>query len=1032
VAYTFLLDGESHVAELTYEELDRKARDVAALLAAQASPGARALLVYSAGLEFVAAFLGCLYANVVAVPAFLPDSGRGRRTLPRLRAITNDARPGLALTETALLPALDEFLSGEGVHAIPKRLATDRIGDGLEVRALPPRVNPETLAFLQYTSGSTASPKGVMVSHGNLTANARRMCQAFGLTEHSIGVCWLPWYHDMGLVGHVLQTLFVGGRCVLMSPTAFLQKPVRWLRAISRYQATISAAPDFAYDLCVRKIPAEDRAGLDLRSWRVAINGAEPVRPQTLDAFAAAFAPCGFRREAFYPSYGLAEGTLLVTGCRGAAPSTVLPVQRRSLERNRVLVAAGDNEDSRRLVSCGRAADGEVAVVDPTTLRHCPPDQIGEIWVTGPHVAKGYWNRPDETAAVFQASLAGSGGGPFLRTGDLGFLRDGNLFITGRQKDLILVRGANHYPEDIEATVGLSHPTLRPHGGAVFGLDDAGDVRLVVAHEVVRGQERSDLSEVVAAVRRAVAQEHGLQVQVVLLLRAGVLPRTSSGKLQRQACAASYKARTLHALACSDLADQERPALGRPPAVPAGELERLLTDLWQDVMGLKGIGVHDNFFELGGSSIQAAMLANRLQERLGAIVSPVTFFDVPTIALMARYLSDHYAASLAAAGLAAAHFPAHEAGQAPEGGPVLDEGTMARLRGLLRRTSPRDGHAIRSRNPRVIFILGPPRSGTTLLRVMLGGHPRLFAPPELELLPFDTLKERRAFFGGGFEFWLQGATRAVMELKGCDGGAAERFLRDSEKADMPVAELYGLFQKLLGGRTLVDKSPSYALDSGVLERAEQLFDEPLYLYLLRHPHAVIRSFEEAKLHLATPVFFTTPPECSPRQLAEFVWLISHNNIQAFLQKVPAHRQLRVCFERLVTEPQASLEGICHFLRLDLVPDMVNPYQEKQRRMTDGVTDLAPMVGDPKFHRHDDIDPTAADRWRKYEVPDFLGPKTWAMAESLGYVREGPPREQRTPEADGATPGLTSHEAESLLARLDQLSDEQVEALLKVL
>jgi hypothetical protein len=371
----------------------------------------------------------------------------------------------------------------------------------------------------------------------------------------------------------------------------------------------------------------------------------------------------------------------------------------------------------------------------------------------------------------------------------------------------------------------------------------------------------------------------------------------------------------------------------------------------------------------------------------------------------------------------------HEAGQAPEGGPPLDEGTTARLRGLVRRTAPRDGHATRAKNPKAIFILGPPRSGTTLLRVMLGGHPRLFAPPELELLPFDTLKERRGFFGGGFEFWLQGVTRAVMELKGCDGAAAERFLRDAEDAGMPVTELYGLVQKLLGGRTLVDKSPSYALDAGVLERAEQLFEEPLYLYLLRHPSAVTRSFEEAKLHLATPVFFTAPPECTPQQLAEFVWLLCHENIQAFLQKVPAHRQHRVSFERLVTEPRTNLEGICHFLGLNFVPDMANPYQEKQRRMTDGVSGLSPMVGDPKFHRHEGINASAADRWRKYNVPDFLSPRTWAMAESLGYEHEGPAREQRPPETDGSTPELTSQEAEALLARLDQLSDEQVEALL---
>jgi acyl-CoA synthetase (AMP-forming)/AMP-acid ligase II len=989
VAYTFLLDGESRVADVTYQELDCKARAVAAALAAQAPPGSRVLLAYPAGLEFIAALLGCLYANMVVVPAFPPEPGRSRRSLPRLRAIAKDAQPRLALTEAALLPALDEFLAGENVIAVPHRLATDRIGDGREAMGLPPSVDRDTLAILQYTSGSTASPKGVMVSHGNLLASAQRTCQAFGLTERSIGVCWLPWYHDLGLIGHVLETLFVGGRSILMSPAAFLQRPVRWLRAITRYRATVSAAPDFAYELCARKISAEDRAELDLSSWHVAINAAEPVRARTLDAFAAAFAPCGFRCEAFYPCYGLAEATLFVTGCRAAAPSAVLEVQRRSLERNQVLVSERGNEDSRRLACCGRAvADGEVAIVDPTTLRRCPPDQIGEIWVTGPHVAEGYWNRPDDSAAVFRAYLADTGEGPFLRTGDLGFLRNGDLFVTGRLKDLILVRGANHYPEDIEATIGLSHPALRSHGGAVFGLETPEEVLLVVAHEVARGYERSDLGEVIAAVRRAVAQEHGLQAHVVLLLRAGGLLRTSSRKVQRRACAAAYEAGTLPVLACSDLAGQERPALGSPPAAPDGDLERALTDLWREVLGIQDVGVQDNFFELGGSSIQAAMLANRLQERLGAIVSPVALFEAPTVALLACYLLDNYGASLAASAPVSTGPSLNGAVQTPKPGTPLDEETIARLRGLVRRANPRDGAAPRARQARAIFILGPPRSGTTLLRVMLGGHPRLFAPPELELLPFETLKERREFYGVSYEFWLQGATRAVMELKGCDGVAAERFLRDCEAADMPVAELYGLFQSWMGDRTLVDKSPSYALDPGTLRRAEQAFDEPLYIYLLRHPQAVVQSFEKAKLHLVTPVFFAAPPACSPCELAEFLWLLSHENIQAFLRTIPAHRQHRVCFERLVSEPQANLEGICRFLGLDLAPDMMEPYKERRRRMTDGVSDLIPMVGDPKFHRHETIDAAAADRWRKCHAPDILSPRTWEMAEALGYVPEG--------------------------------------------
>ncbi|HEY9422517.1 MAG TPA: AMP-binding protein, partial [Thermoanaerobaculia bacterium] len=395
-------------------------------------------------------------------------------------------------------------------------LPTDLLAGVAPVAPLP-EPDPQALAFLQYTSGSTADPKGVMVTHANLLHNERMIGAAFGMDEESVVVGWLPLYHDMGLIGNVLQPLHAGARCVLMSPVSFLQRPMRWLEAISRYRATTSGGPNFAYELCLRKADPEALAGLDLASWRVAFNGAEPVRPSTLERFAETFAPCGFRPEAFYPCYGLAEATLFVTGGeRGSWP-------RISGSR----------------VSCGHAWMGQrLAVADPETGMELPTGVEGEIWIAGPSVARGYWKNAEATVQDFNAFLE-TGEGPFLRTGDLGVLDGGELYVTGRIKDLIILRGRNLYPQDIELTAERSHPDLRPGNGAAFSVEIAGEERLVVVHEVER-RRREGFEEVAEAVRRAVAEEHEAQVHEVVLIRTAGLHKTSSGKVQRGLCRRLY------------------------------------------------------------------------------------------------------------------------------------------------------------------------------------------------------------------------------------------------------------------------------------------------------------------------------------------------------------------------------------------------------------------------------------------------------------------------------------------------------------
>jgi len=550
-AYLFLAEGEVEAGRLTWRELDERARSVAATLRESCAPGVRALLLFPPGLDFVVSFFGCLYAGVVAVPAYPP---RPRRDDPRLRSVARDSSPAVVLTTSSLLAGAAQLIERTPELAEVRWLAADALpaAGAWEGAAL----RPEDLAFLQYTSGSTASPKGVMVSHGNLAHNERMIQAAFGQDEESVVVGWLPLYHDMGLIGNVLQPLWSGGRCVLMAPAAFLQRPRRWLEAIDRYRATTSGGPNFAYDLCARRIGPAEREGLDLSSWRVAFNGAEPVRAETLERFAAAFAPCGFRRQAFFPCYGLAEATLLAAG--GAGGARTASFSGASLERHQPEAPRGA-EPERRLVGCGGPwLEQRLAIVDPETGAESPPGRVGEIWLAGPSVAQGYWGQPEETERAFRARLAGAAGADgadgddaerFLRTGDLGFFAAGELFVTGRLKDLIILRGRNHYPQDLELTAERSHPALRPGSGAAFSVDVEGEERLVIVQEVERRAEgHADLGEIGAAVRRSITGEHEVPVREVVLVRAGTVPKTSSGKIQRRLCRSLYQESRLEVL----------------------------------------------------------------------------------------------------------------------------------------------------------------------------------------------------------------------------------------------------------------------------------------------------------------------------------------------------------------------------------------------------------------------------------------------------------------------------------------------------
>ena len=562
-AYTFLVDGELEGAHLTYSELDHRARVIAAWLQQHVEPGARTLLVYPADLEFIIAFFGCLYAGVIAVPTYPPQT-RTKRSLAKLQSIMNDVQPSVVLTISSLSSMVEAlFAQAQELQDTPL-VATDNLASNLVDSWQAPTIDSSTLAFLQYTSGSTGMPKGVMLTHGNLLYNVSLMCRYFNVTQESRSVTWLPLYHDMGLIGSILDTIYAGIETKIMSPVAFLQRPIRWLQAISNARATHCGAPNFAYDLCVRKVTPEQKAILDLSCWQLAFNGAETIRPETLQRFVETFAPCGFRPEAFYPCYGLAEATLMVTGRHNSALPVIRTFQAAALENNQAVLAQEQTtamgEGLHTFVGCGQTIEGQrIVIVHPESLIQCQSNQVGEIWVSGPGVSQGYWQQHEETQRTFRAYMADTGEGPFMRTGDMGFLHEGELFVTGRLKDLIIIRGRNHYPQDIELTVEQSHPALRPGCGVAFSLDVSHEERLVIVQEVDRQYRNLNVDEIVTQIRQAVAEQHELQVYAVVLVKMGSILKTSSGKLQRRACREAFVTQSLDVIGQWTLPLEERP-----------------------------------------------------------------------------------------------------------------------------------------------------------------------------------------------------------------------------------------------------------------------------------------------------------------------------------------------------------------------------------------------------------------------------------------------------------------------------------------
>ncbi|OLP52979.1 siderophore biosynthesis protein [Rhizobium rhizosphaerae] len=645
----------------SWAELRDRSQAVAMTLRRQGfvTAGARILVVYPPGLGFVAAFFGCLYAGTVPVPVPAPRRADGIR---RWLHIARDAGIAGIVCAPELAEPLEPLMRaiGHGFCLSPPAADATQPRPAGEEPLAPAPLGPRQVAFLQYTSGSTSDPKGVMVTHGNLIANLAQISRAFRYSDNDRSACWLPHYHDMGLIDGLLSPVFNGFPVALMAPAAFLRRPLRFLELASHVRATVIGGPNFAYEHCAEKAAPDAMPGLDLSAIRIAYNGAEPIRPKTLKRFAAAFAPHGFSWDAFYCCYGQAEATLFQTGGAPQEPPRILAVDRQALVGEGRAVAARLAEGiaegvAMELAGCGQPAEGlDLAFVDPERGARVAEGEVGEIWIRGPNVTPGYWGRARLNAESFDQTLDGTGG--WRRTGDLGFMLDGQIYITGRLKDLIIIRGQNHHPEDIEQSVFSSHPALAQGRAGVFAIEIEEEEQVGVVCELTReGLRDLDAPAVIDAVRAAVSRHHHLKAAVIALLRPSSLPRTPSGKVRRFACRQGLIDGDLRIVARWDAQPGQMFAPARSEVgpgwqqrlaemQPARRRQMLRTLLQEDVAHLARLDpgrlpdASAGFFDLGLDSVALVTLGATIERELGLPLRPTLIFEYPTIARLADHL----------------------------------------------------------------------------------------------------------------------------------------------------------------------------------------------------------------------------------------------------------------------------------------------------------------------------------------------------------------------------------------------------------
>ncbi|HTG36439.1 MAG TPA: non-ribosomal peptide synthase/polyketide synthase [Thermoanaerobaculia bacterium] len=916
---------------LSYGELDQRANRLAHhLIASGVAPGDLVGLCLERSVGMVVAMLAVLKAGGAYVPL---DPAYPRE---RLAFMLEDSQVPVLIAQESLAAVLPE--PGPGTRVILLDRDRERI---LGESAGDPRVAvaADYPAYVIYTSGSTGQPKGVVVRHGNAVRLFTATEPWFGFGAEDVWTLFHSYAFDFS-VWELWGALLHGGRLVVV-PYWVSRSPEAFYDLLATERVTVlNQTPSAFRQLIWAEESALGGAAPDL-ALRYVVFGGEALEPASLAPW---FERHGDQTPRLINMYGITETTVHVT---------YRPVGWTE-------VAGAGSVIGRPIPDLG------LYVLD-AAAQPLPAGVPGEIHVGGAGLALGYLGRPELTAERFVPDPYGEPGSRLYRSGDLArFLADGDLEYLGRIDHQVKIRGFRIELGEIESALA-AHPAVRE--AVVLAREDGAERRLV-AYVVPAGAAAPGLAELREALA-ATLPEYMLPSSLVALDR---MPLTANGKVDRRALPAPGAAGSV---------------LEASYVAPANDLERFLAILWQEVLKVSQVGVHDDFFAVGGSSITGAVLVSRLQEKLREIVHVVVIFDHPTIAEMSAYLIDQHPEGVARLfGRGALGSSGGRAAAVAAAG----DAELAELRSLIRPLAPLAQAP--ARNPKAVFVLSPPRSGSTLMRVMLGGHPRLFSPPELELLSFNTLQERRAAFSGRDAFWLEGVIRAVMEIRGCGAEEAEALVAGCEREGLTALEFYGRLQEWLGDRILVDKTPSYALDPAVLRRAEEGFEEPRYIHLIRHPLGMIHSFEEAKLD---QLFFRYEHPFSRRQLAELIWRESHENIVEFLGGVPAGRQHWVRFEDLLREPEAILRGICEFLGLEYHPDMAEPYKRKSARMTDGVHAESRMLGDVKFHQYQGVEARVAERWRESHALESLDGGTRDLAARLGYdVKPEEPGERWSP------------------------------------
>ncbi|MDB6017607.1 MAG: Non-ribosomal peptide synthetase [Pedosphaera sp.] len=872
----------------------------------------------------------------------------------RLAFLLSDARPPVLLTQEKL------------IHLLPPHEARVICLDLLlEPNASKPAAVPITgdnLAYVIYTSGSTGRAKGVMVTHRNVVRLFTATQPWFSFNEHDVWTLFHSFAFDFS-VWEIFGALLHGGRLVVV-PYAVSRSPEAFRELLSREQVTVLNQTPSAFRLLLQAEQGTSASeGLALR---LIIFGGEALELRKLKPW---FDRYGDQSPRLVNMYGITETTVHVT----YRPLTIADLDQSS-------------------VIGGPLPDLQLFLLDEQ-LQPVPPGVPGELCIGGAGLARGYLNSPEVTAQKFIPNpFSEEPGARLYRSGDLARrLSNEDIEYLGRMDHQVKIRGHRVELGEIETALN-AHPTVR-NSVVLLREDLPGDPKLT-AYLVSRPGQMPGASELQNFLL-AKLPAYMVPASFVWLPS---LPLTVNGKLDRQALPAP---------------GHHRPDLDQPCIEPRTELERFLADIWCTVLNLDRVGIHDKFFELGGHSLQGAEFIAQVDRKLGEKIFVVALFEAPTIGDFAAYLLQNYSRAVARV------FGSPAASTAMPGAcsnGKVDGEMLALARSLIQppgfHPHAQSGWSAQ-KNKRALFILAPPRSGTSLLRIMLAGHPRIFSASELHLLGFNNLAERKAFFTGKYSLWLDGLLRALMEIKRCDAAEAARQMAEYEYERLPTHRFYSLLQEWLGDKMLAEKTPAYALDVETLQRAETDFDGALYIHLVRHPHAMVSSFEENRLN---QVYFTYEHPFSPRQLGELYWLIVNQNTLEFLEQVPAHRQCRIRFEDLVTYPEAIMSHLCHSFGIEFHPDMIQPYKNPERKMLDGIHPQSHSMTDAKFHQYKCIESQVAHRSPAVGADNFLGDLTWELARVFGYESSEPVLESSSAQ-NGSVPAAAS-------VRADRLSDRR--------